>query len=362
MNFLDSSSVSFVDLWWADWFVLGYYILIAAVLVSALWFAIQAFRRRITWGQARVMGVPFALYGWIQAMFLFVLIDGAFGIAAFILSTPMWLDLAIAGIGIAVPLVLFFILKRRPTFKPHLFIALVLIPLGIPGTHLVARLARVGAVEVGGAAGLAVLKYADDVAPFAARHVDEITELVPVVRNLPHFTSTIAGQARFVSTIAKGRFGDALTARRMTALGFTKLKSKYNLVNGIDGVYIKRDAGGSLVSVVIVENKVDKGWLAPGQMSDQWIADSLARMATSADSAVQDTARAVLPLFERKSPALSKELWHHDLATGVTTIRAVDASGKAGPVLRPWDDASIKNRLVKVCSQGSTTCTLMAEH
>jgi hypothetical protein len=35
MSFDDLSSVSFEDLWWADWFVLGYYILLPILLWPA---------------------------------------------------------------------------------------------------------------------------------------------------------------------------------------------------------------------------------------------------------------------------------------------------------------------------------------
>ena len=57
MDFIDSIALDFDDFFWADIFVLGYYLLIAVVLVTAIVFAVQTFRGRISWGQARVMGV-----------------------------------------------------------------------------------------------------------------------------------------------------------------------------------------------------------------------------------------------------------------------------------------------------------------
>ena len=61
MSFDNFSPVNFEDLWWADWFILGYYVLLSIVLLTGLVFGIQVFRGRITWGQARVMGVPFTI-------------------------------------------------------------------------------------------------------------------------------------------------------------------------------------------------------------------------------------------------------------------------------------------------------------
>lgn len=361
MDFIDSYLLGFDDLLWADIFVLGYYLLIIVVLFTSVVFALQTFRGRISWGQARVMGVPFAIYVWIQAMFLFVLLDGLFGIAAFILSTPIWIDLTVSAVGIAVPIALFLVLKRRPTFKPHLFMALVLVPLGVPGTHLLARLAKVEAIEVAGAAGLAAVKYADDVAPLALRNADEIVDIVPVIRGLPHVTHTLAGEVRFVTSSAKGRFGDLLTARRITAQGYVKLPSKYNSIHGIDGIYAKRDASGAILGLVIVENKVDKGWLFPGQMSDAWIAEALSKMASSADGGARATAQEVHSLIEGGSSIVRKELWHHDLTTGSTTVKALDADGRPGAVLQSWQDAYIKNRLVEICRTDSSTCSFVAQ-
>ena len=237
----------------------------------------------------------------------------------------------------------------------------MLVPLGVPGTHLLARLVKVEAIEVAGAAGSAAVKYADDVAPLALRNADEIADIVPVMRGLPHVTHTLAGEVRFVTSSAKGRFGDMLTTRRMTALGYVKLPSKYNMIHGIDGIYVKRNTSGAILELVLVENKVDKGWLFPGQMSDAWIAESLSKMASSADGGARATAQEVRSLIEHGSAIVRKELWHHDLTTGSTTVKALDADGRPGAILQSWQDAYIKNRLFETCRSGSLTCRFVAQ-
>jgi hypothetical protein len=95
-------------------------------------------------------------------------------------------------------------------------------------------------------------------------------------------------------------------------------------------------------------------------MSDQWVADSLVRMGNSTDPKVRATAREVLPFVESKSSILTKELWHHDLATGATTVRLVGSTGKPGAVLRSWQDSFISNRLMATCRVGSTLCSFEA--
>jgi hypothetical protein len=143
----------------------------------------------------------------------------------------------------------------------------------------------------------------------------------------------------------------------MTALGYTKLPSKYNRTNGIDGIYAKRDIDGTVLSLVIIENKVDQGKLFAGQMSDTWISEALSKMETSTILGASNTAREVRALIDSGSAAISKELWQHDLATGITTVRAIDAHGKPGAIVRSWQDSFIKNQLVKICRVDNLQCS-----
>lgn len=202
----------------ADWLLVLFYGFLVAATTYSMVLAVKAFRHRITWGQARRMGVPFAIFVWLQAIFYFVVFDGAYGIVSIVLATPLWLDLLISAITIIAVGILFFILQRRPKFKPHLFIPLVLIPLGIPGTHLVAKLVRVGAIEVAPVGALMALKHGDTVAEVLGDYADDISIHIPLVRSIPKATETVIGQITFLTTVGKGVLGDALTARRLTGM------------------------------------------------------------------------------------------------------------------------------------------------
>ena len=56
----DMTVAEYHDILMADGLVTFFYVVVLLVLIGCLFLAIQTFRRRISWGQARVMGVPFA--------------------------------------------------------------------------------------------------------------------------------------------------------------------------------------------------------------------------------------------------------------------------------------------------------------
>jgi hypothetical protein len=356
----DIALAEYHDILMADWLVTIFYAVVLLVLIGCLYLAIQTFRRRVSWGQARVMGVPFAIFVWIQVLFYLALLDGVYNFAAIVFATPIWLDLSITVLAIAAALFLFWKLHSRPTFKPRLFIALVLMPLGIPGTAMVARLTKVGAVEVSSVAGVALLKYGDNLEGLALKNADEIGHMLPVVRMWPSTMDTVVGKVRFVNSIQKGRLGDHLTALRLTAMRYTKLSSKYNGVNGIDGLFVKRGTDGQITDLLIIENKVDGGRLAPGQMSDGWVLDRVQRLSGAADPEIRTSAAEVHAVLIQRPDAVHKELWQHSLRDGTTTVRQLDANGTPGAVTRSWQDSFIKNHLARLCNRNDLVCEVLA--
>lgn len=162
---------------------------------------------------------------------------------------------------------------------------------------------------------------------------------------------------QFPNPHVKGRLGDRLTALRLAGLGYMKLPSKYDGLHGIDGVYVKLDAKGELAEIRVVESKVDRAQLNPGppaQMSDEWLRQACAKMLAQGDSTTAETARLILDHLD--SPKLKRELWHHDLASGKTSVRAVDGSGKAQAVTASWDDKLIGNEIARQCAVALLVC------
>lgn len=334
----------------------GFYVFLFFLLLYSLFTAVKAFRGRISWGKARVMGVPFAFFVWIQITFYLLLLDAAYSLVGLILRTPLWLDLAISLGIIVLAWWIFWRLSKRSTFKRYLFFSLVMVPLGIPGAHVVGQVAQTGAIEVSQKVGIGFLKYGDSLDGLALKNVDNVVEAVPIIRHFPQTVKTVAGEITFRNSFEKGLLGDALTAKRLTALGYTKLPSKYNMVNGIDGVFIKRNTAGNVIELVIIENKVDAGRLAFKQMSDEWVLDRASKMITSGDAGVRKTGELVRDTLQRQPSLVRKELWQHYLSDGSTTVRAVDSNGKPGTVLREWADGFIRNQLLDRCTRQVYQC------
>lgn len=349
------------DIWTADVILVSvytFYVFLAALLAYQLYHAVGIFRGRVSWGQVRVMGVSFSLFIWIQIVFGLVLFDAAYSVASLFIQTPLWIDLIIS---LGIILLIFWIfwrLSQRPKFKPKLFIALVMVPLGIPALHVIGRMTQIGAIEISQKAGIAILKYGDSMDGLAIKNVDTIAEAIPIVRHFPLTMRTVVGEVTFKNSFEKGVLGDAITARRLTALGYSKLSSKYNLINGIDGVYLRRDATGTIVEIIVVENKVDSSRLAPKQMTDEWLLSRIEKMVTAENEEVRRTGLLLKDMLQHQPQSVRKELWHHDLANGTTIVRSVDSDGKPGAILRSWSDALIQNQLLERCRKNIYVCEL----
>ena len=163
--------------------------------------------------------------------------------------------------------------------------------------------------------------------------------------------------SHFKQSHVKGHLGDRLTRRRLTKRGYRKLPSKYDGVRGIDGVYVKQNAQGEIIEIRLVESKVDKSRLNPGpppQMSDEWIRQVCGKMLEQGSPEAADTARLLLAHLD--SPKLKRELWHHDLASGQTQVRPVDAHGKPQDTTESWTDQLIPNELARQCAQAALAC------
>ncbi len=263
-----------------------------------LYITIQAFRNKISWGAARYMGIPMTIFAWMTFIYVLVLFEIAYGFVSFILDWPIWIEISLFVVVLVLSLGLYFKLLHREKFKSNLFVALFLVPLGIPGIPTAAKLiSRVGP--------------------------EIITQKVPRVK--PRFPQKVqisdsGWVVEFPNPHSKGRLGDSLTARRLTARGYEKAISKIDKIHGIDGVYIKYDGNRRLEEILIVENKVDGSQLVGDQMTADWITRNVDKMVAHPDVNVRRTGE----LIRRNPGMVRKQLWHHDLGSGRTTISTLD--------------------------------------
>lgn len=123
-------------------------IFIISILIGVLIMSYMAFKGRASWGQLRRLGVPVAIFIWIQIIFYLVLAADAFAIVSYIIDLPIWIDITIFLILLALIAFVVFRLLQRATFNIALFIPLVLIPLGIPGVGYVGKMVKTGAITL----------------------------------------------------------------------------------------------------------------------------------------------------------------------------------------------------------------------
>lgn len=295
------------------------------------------------------MGIPMTAFAWMNIIYGLILFEGAYGIVSVLFGLPLWMDVALF-LGIfGVTVGVYFKLRHRAKFNSAMFMALFLIPLSIPGTHAVAKLAPVVGKAMPAVGKLVALipgvQTAKKLIPLNA---SELRKLDDIPKPFPQWAQIgdSGYRVEFRDTLSKGTFGDWLTARRMGVKRYKKLPSKIDESHGLDGVYARYD-NGDLREVVIVENKVDGGKLKPGQMTDEWITKQVDKMIDNADEEVRRTGQLI-----RSSPDLvRKELWHHDLDDGVTTISSLDAG--AGKTSHKTEEF-VSNQVRKRCESART--------
>ena len=104
-----------------------------------------------------------------------------YGIVGFIINTPLWVDIILMLVILGLSVTVYCKLCHRDTFKPQLFTALILIPLGIPGIHMTGKLVRIGAVEIVQRGPFFMPKWSKEVVEqqgkHAARMIDEASHV-----------------------------------------------------------------------------------------------------------------------------------------------------------------------------------------
>lgn len=288
-------------------------IITGLITLIGLFFAVRIYRDKITFGEARYMGITKVLFFWVNIIYGLVLFEAAYGVVSFLLDLPLWTDISLILPILMLLMIVYRELKRREKFKPVRFRYLFLIPLGIHGPVTVGKI---------------VVPTEYPVKKLIQRSLKE-TPTETSSRKAPRYplrnsVGDSGYEIEFPNPHSKGKFGDSLTARRLTAQGYRKEPSKLDKIHGIDGVYVQYYDNGSPREILIVESKVDSGKLGTKQMTDERIAELVEGMLVHADPKVRRTGELI-----RENPGLvHKELWHHYLASGKTTVSRLDAEAK----------------------------------
>jgi hypothetical protein len=127
----------------------------------------------------------------------------------------------------------------------------------------------------------------------------------------------------------EGDFGELLTSAYLSSQGWKQLQSKVHGGQGIDGIFVRELRGGGGFECLAVEGKTNGASYSSTSMSDEKLEADIARLyelgaltKTEADELLRALAEG--PSFFRK------ELWRHDLSSGLTTVTELGRKGEKG--------------------------------
>jgi hypothetical protein len=326
----------------------------------------------------RTAGVSRAGYHLIQFFLAVFGLTVAYEVFALWMNLDWRIDLAVLAFVFGLYAVVWTVLSLRPTFKAEKVAGWVFAPLGIGSLFApVAFLKWADAVPT--VLRQPLYKVADQLTPLAKNVLPPDAALklappelasvagraattspspasqglgtaAPAIRN-GLTKNTVAGFITFPHTNAIGGIGDQLTARHYANF-CDKLPSKFKTSKGIDGVYAETRKDGSRV-LHVIENKVDGGRLAEGQMSDGWIRVKISEMRKYGDNRVRSTADELEHAIDEKSGVtINKILISYDLSSGEAIFSKISPDGIAQPPFRIGNFAtSMKKVLLEAVSK-----------
>lgn len=127
----------------------------------------------------------------------------------------------------------------------------------------------------------------------------------------------------------QGDFGEVMTAISLAAQGWKQLPSKLQGRRGIDGLFVREVKGGGGYECLAVETKTNSGGYDAGQMSDDKLARDIADL-FELGALNKATTDELLRGLSQGSSFFRKELWRHDLSSGLTTVVELGRKGEKG--------------------------------
>ncbi|MCE9524229.1 MAG: hypothetical protein K8S25_17560 [Alphaproteobacteria bacterium] len=128
---------------------------------------------------------------------------------------------------------------------------------------------------------------------------------------------------------AQGDFGELLTALKLAADGWKQLPSKMLGGRGIDGLFVRelRDGGG--FEALAAATKTNSEPYQPASMSDAKLAADIGELGAG-DAIAKPIADELVRALRQGPSFFRKELWRHDLASGLSTITELGRDGAKG--------------------------------
>lgn len=127
----------------------------------------------------------------------------------------------------------------------------------------------------------------------------------------------------------QGDFGEMLTAVYLASQGWKRLPSKLHGGRGIDGLFAREVRGGGGFECLAIETKTNSANYDPAKMDDEKLARDIAQL-FEVGAIGKAAADELLRALHQGSSFFRKELWRHDLSSGLTTITELGRKGEKG--------------------------------
>jgi hypothetical protein len=139
------------------------------------------------------------------------------------------------------------------------------------------------------------------------------------------------GATDFSTSQVQGDFGEMLTDAILAHEGWKKFASKFGGGRGIDGLFVREVRGGGGFEALAVETKTNLAHYDPSSMSDAKLERDIGALYAEGAfgrSVNEATARELIRGLKSGPPFFRKELWRHDLSSGVTTVTQLGPGGE----------------------------------
>lgn len=124
-------------------------------------------------------------------------------------------------------------------------------------------------------------------------------------------------------------FADVLSAVALAAQGWKQLQSKYHGERGIDGLFVREVRGGGGYECLAIDSRSNTSSYDPASMSDAKLSADIAQL-YELGAFPKQTADELMRGLHQGSSFFRKELWRHDLSSGLTTICELGRQGEKG--------------------------------
>lgn len=122
-------------------------------------------------------------------------------------------------------------------------------------------------------------------------------------------------------------FADVMTSAVLSSQGWKQLPSRYHRDRGIGGLFVREVRGGGGFECLVVESVANGTGYDPASMSDTSLAAEIAQLYELGAFSKQ-TADELMRGLHQGSSFFRKELWRHDLSSGLTTISELGRKGE----------------------------------